>query len=106
MLMGLLTFFSLGSVTLSTSLLRALRIWEAATEVEVFSKACKMGQPDAKSSEEAAMMICSTRGATKNVIEAACLGYRYSILPIVHPVHRRSTLCSSSSCCSFHLFSE
>ena len=35
----LLTFLSLGSLTVSASELRALRIWEAATEVEVFSKA-------------------------------------------------------------------
>ena len=33
------TFLSLGSLTVSASELRALRIWEAATEVEVFSKA-------------------------------------------------------------------
>lgn len=33
------TFFSSGSVTVSARLLRALRIWLAATEVEVFSKA-------------------------------------------------------------------
>lgn len=36
-----LTFFSAGSVTPSASLLRALRICEAATLVEVFSKACE-----------------------------------------------------------------
>jgi len=36
-----LTFFSAGSVTPSASLLRALRICEAATLVEVFSKACQ-----------------------------------------------------------------
>jgi hypothetical protein len=34
------TFFSAGSVTSSQSVLRALRICEAATEVDVFSKAC------------------------------------------------------------------
>lgn len=37
-----LTFFSAGSVTPSASLLRALRICEAATLVEVFSKACEI----------------------------------------------------------------
>lgn len=35
-----LTFFSAGSVTVSASLLSALRICEAATLVDVFSKAC------------------------------------------------------------------
>jgi hypothetical protein len=34
-----LTFFSSGSITVSARLLRAFRIWLAATEVEVFSKA-------------------------------------------------------------------
>ena len=34
-----LTFFSAGSVTVSASLLSALRICEAATLVDVFSKA-------------------------------------------------------------------
>jgi hypothetical protein len=37
-----LTFFSAGSVTVSASLLSALRICEAATLVDVFSKACKI----------------------------------------------------------------
>jgi hypothetical protein len=36
---AVLTFFSAGSVTPSASLLRALRICEAATLVDVFSKA-------------------------------------------------------------------
>jgi hypothetical protein len=36
-----LTFFSAGSVTVSASLLSALRICEAATLVDVFSKACQ-----------------------------------------------------------------
>lgn len=35
-----LTFFCLGSSTVSARLVRALRIWAAATLVEVFSKAC------------------------------------------------------------------
>jgi hypothetical protein len=34
------TFFICGSLIGSVRLLRALRIWEAATLVEVFSKAC------------------------------------------------------------------
>lgn len=34
-----LTFFSFGSVTPSARLFRALRICDAATDVEVFSKA-------------------------------------------------------------------
>jgi hypothetical protein len=37
----MLTFFSAGSVTVSASLLSALRICEAATLVDVFSKACQ-----------------------------------------------------------------
>jgi hypothetical protein len=36
---GVLTFFSEGSVTVSASLLSAFRICEAATLVDVFSKA-------------------------------------------------------------------
>lgn len=36
---SMLTFFNSGSLTVSASLFKALRIWLAATEVEVFSKA-------------------------------------------------------------------
>ena len=35
-----LTFFSSGSLTVSDRLFKAFRIWLAATDVEVFSKAC------------------------------------------------------------------
>ena len=36
----MLTFFSCGSLTESLKLLSALRIWDAATDVLVFSNAC------------------------------------------------------------------
>src|SRR2546421_12965118 len=35
-------FFSAGSVTVSARALRALRIWDAATLVDAFSKACNV----------------------------------------------------------------
>ena len=57
-----LTFFSCGSLTVSPRLLRELRIWEAATDVDVFSKAWNEGSFCQQMLFDGSLAICDQSG--------------------------------------------